>query len=67
MTRLVLIKLALAAIGIAVWGYGARVDDPRFRLAGMVILAVAVALRFLPRAVRDRIDGRAPDPTDTHS
>ena len=58
MTRLALIKLALGALGVVVWGYGTRIDDERVRLAGMIILAVAVALRLLPRAWRDRIDGR---------
>ncbi|HEX8726503.1 MAG TPA: hypothetical protein VF737_14035 [Gemmatimonadaceae bacterium] len=61
MTRLALLKLALGAVGVAVWGYGTRIDDTRFRLAGMIILAVAVALRLLPRAWRDRIDGRHDD------
>jgi hypothetical protein len=55
--RLSLVKLALAAIGVAVWGYGYRADVGRFRIAGMIILGVAVALRFLPGFVRDRIDG----------
>jgi hypothetical protein len=58
MTRLVLIKLGLAATGILVWGYGTRIDNERMRLAGMIVLAVAVALRLLPRSWRDRIDGR---------
>ena len=61
MTRLALIKVALAAVGIVVWGYGARIDNAHLRLAGMGVLVVAVALRLLPRSVRDRIDGRRDD------
>jgi hypothetical protein len=64
-TRLAGIKLALVAAGIGVWGYGARIDAPRVRVAGMIVLAVAVALRFLPRSVRERIDGRGPTDTDS--
>lgn len=67
MNRLALIKLAVAAMGIVVWGYGARVDDAHIRLAGMITLGVAVALRFLPRSVRNRIEGRRPDATNTQS
>ncbi len=62
MTRLALIKLALAAVGIAVWGYGIRIDDQHVRLAGMIVLVLAVALRLLPRSWRDRIDDRGDDP-----
>ncbi len=54
MKRLALIKLVLAAIGVVVWGYGARVDDAAFRLAGMIILGIAVLLRFLPASRRER-------------
>lgn len=54
MKRLALVKLVLAAIGIVVWGYGARADDAAFRLAGMIILAIAVLLRFLPASRRER-------------
>ena len=61
MTRLALIKVALAAVGIIVWGYGTRVDDAQLRMVGMSLLVVAVALRLLPRAWRDRIDGRHDD------
>jgi hypothetical protein len=68
--RYTAVKLGLAVVAIGVWGYGARVDDGRFRLAGMVVLAVAFALRFLPRTLRERLDGavgtRAHEPTDTH-
>ncbi|HEU4988339.1 MAG: hypothetical protein KGL93_02235 [Gemmatimonadota bacterium] len=67
MNRLALVKLGLGAIGVVVWGYGARTDDPRVRLAGMIVLGIAVALRLLPRAVRDRLEGRHRAPADTQS
>ncbi len=41
-------KLAVAAVGIFIWGYGVRVDDAAFRWAGIGILAAAVLLRFVP-------------------
>jgi hypothetical protein len=48
MKRLMLARILLGAIGIAVWGYGYRVDDSTVRLAGIAILAVALVLRFVP-------------------
>jgi hypothetical protein len=47
MKRLVVARMILTAIGIFVWSYGN--DDERMRLAGMAIIAVAVALRFVPK------------------
>ena len=61
MTRVALLKLAVAAVGFVVWAYGARIDSSPLRLAGMIVIAVAVALRLLPATLRDRIDGRAMD------
>ncbi|MGH7667922.1 MAG: hypothetical protein ACRENQ_00385 [Gemmatimonadaceae bacterium] len=58
MSRVALIKVVLAAAGIVVWGYGTRTDNAHLRLAGMIVLVVAVALRLLPRSLRNRIDGR---------
>lgn len=59
MTRMALLKLAVAAAGFVLWAYGARIDSQDVRLAGMIVMAVAVALRLLPASLRDRIDGRA--------
>lgn len=47
MKRLILARMLLTAIGIFVWAYGN--DDERMRLAGMAIIAVAIALRFVPK------------------
>jgi hypothetical protein len=48
MRRLILARTVLAAIGVLVWGYGYRVDDPNVRLAGIAILAVSLLLRWVP-------------------
>jgi hypothetical protein len=47
--RLALARLVLGAIGVVVWGYGYRVNDPTVRLVGIVLLAVTVMLRFVPK------------------
>jgi hypothetical protein len=47
--RLLLARSALAVIGVVVWGYGYRVDDPNVRLAGIAVLAVSLLLRFVPK------------------
>jgi hypothetical protein len=47
-------RLAIAAVGVAVWVYGYRVDDDRIRWVGIAVLAVAVFLRFFaPRKSTD--------------
>jgi hypothetical protein len=47
--RLTRIRLGVALIGVVVWFGGVRIDDSRTRVVGMVVLAVAVLLRFLPK------------------
>jgi hypothetical protein len=42
------IKLAIAAVGLFVWGFGMRADDARIRWVGIAMLAIAFLLRFLP-------------------
>jgi len=49
MISLTWVRFALAAIGLIVWGYGYRVDDPTMRWIGIAFLAVAVVLRFAAR------------------
>jgi hypothetical protein len=49
MTRLLTIRLAVMAVGILVWAYGQRADLANVRMVGMIILAIALLLRFLPR------------------
>ena len=48
MSRLLLARTVLGAVGVAVWGYGYRYDYPHIRLAGMGCLMAAFLLRFLP-------------------
>jgi hypothetical protein len=55
MSTITIAKLALAAIGLIVWGYGYRVDDGGLRWVGIAFLAAAVLLRFWP-------SGRRPEP-----
>jgi hypothetical protein len=59
MTRLTALRLAIAACGIALFGWGARADEGRVRLAGIVVIALALALRLLPASVKQRIDQSA--------
>ena len=42
-------QLALAAIGIVVWGYGTRIGDARVGWVGIAMLAAASLLRFVKR------------------
>jgi len=43
------IQLGLAAIGLVVWGYGARMGDSRLQWIGIAFFAAATALRFFKR------------------
>lgn len=49
MRQLIMLRIILGAIGVAVWGYGYRVDDPNVRLAGMAILVVVLLMRWIPK------------------
>lgn len=49
MKHLLLARTILGIVGVVLWGYGARVDDPNIRLAAIGILAVVLLLRFVPR------------------
>jgi hypothetical protein len=48
--QLTLLRIILGAIGVAVWGYGFRVDDAKVRLAGMTILVVVLLMRWIPKS-----------------
>jgi hypothetical protein len=62
MNWLLKIRLAVATIGIVVWAWAIKVDDPRLRLIGIVLLAVSLLLRwFGPR----RQNPEAPAGTST--
>ena len=47
--RLLRIPLGIALVGAGVWFTSVRLDDERGRVVGMVILAVALLLRFVPK------------------
>jgi len=49
MSTLTTVKVALGVIGLIVWGYGVRVDDPLIRWIGIAFFAAAVILRFVSR------------------
>ena len=47
--RLLRIRLGVALVGAAVWFTSVRLDHATGRVVGMVILAVALLLRFVPK------------------
>jgi hypothetical protein len=51
MTALTRAKLALALVGLILWGYGVRAESVALRWTGIGFLALAVLLRFWPRRV----------------
>jgi phosphatidylglycerophosphate synthase len=46
MTTVTRLRLVVAAVGVAIWAWGYRVDDSRVRWAGMILLVAAILLRF---------------------
>lgn len=52
MPRRTLAQLTLLVVGLVVWGYGARTDQPLLTWIGIAFFASAVVLRLL----RARID-----------
>jgi hypothetical protein len=53
MNRLTIAKLAFALSGIALFAYGARVEDGTIRWVGIAFVVVAFLLRFARRPDRD--------------
>jgi hypothetical protein len=39
-------QIAFLLMGLIIWGYGQRIDDPMVRLVGIAFFAVAFVLRF---------------------
>jgi hypothetical protein len=39
-------QLAFLIMGLIIWGYGQRIDDPTVRLVGIAFFAVSFVLRF---------------------
>jgi hypothetical protein len=51
-------KVALATIGLLVWGYGYRADSAEIRWVGIAFLAAAVVMRLVGRrGGRDEEEG----------
>ena len=46
MARRTEIQIALLVVGLIVWGWGARSEQPRLTWIGLACFAVATALRF---------------------
>ena len=58
------IQLALLLIGLIVWGYGQRVNEPTLRLIGIALFAAATMLRFFRRSdTRPRNEAEADETT----
>ena len=49
MKRLVLARVLITVVGVLVWAYGFRANDANVRLAGIVLVAISPALRFVPK------------------
>jgi hypothetical protein len=59
-------QLALLIVGLVTWGYGSRVDEASLRMLGIVLFAVATALRFFrPSRGGPRPDRADDDETDS--
>jgi hypothetical protein len=56
MDRVTLAKVACALVGVAIFAFGARNDDPVFRWVGIAFVVIAFLLRFVKK--------RAPDETE---
>lgn len=50
MSRRTTFQIAFLVMGLIVWGYGQRVEEPTLRLIGIVFFAVATLLRFFRRS-----------------
>jgi hypothetical protein len=55
------IQLAILLMGLVVWGYGQRIDEPALRLIGIAFFAGATILRFFRRSDTRRHDPSEPE------
>ena len=46
LARRTVFQIAFLIMGLIIWGYGQRVEDPTIRLVGIAFFAVAFVLRF---------------------
>lgn len=49
MTRYLTARIIVTLVGIAVWGYGQHYELSQVRMGGMLVLGVALAMRFAPK------------------
>jgi hypothetical protein len=56
-------QVAFLIMGLIIWAYGQRVDDPTIRLVGIAFLAVAFVLRFF-RSSDTKPTADEPDASD---
>ena len=56
MTRYLTARIIVTLVGIAVWGYGQHYDLSNIRVGGMLIMGVALAMRFAPKRWFDEED-----------
>ena len=56
MTRYLTARIIVTLLGIAVWGYGQHYALSNVRVAGMLIMGVALAMRFAPKRWFDEED-----------
>jgi hypothetical protein len=55
-TVMLKVRVAMAIIGIVIWGYGVAAEHPDVRLVGIAVLALSLALRFLPKRSQPNSD-----------
>ena len=53
--RRTIFQVAFVLMGLIIWGYGHRVDDPTIRLVGIAFFAVSFVLRFFRSSETRRI------------
>ena len=49
MTRCILVRMVVTLLGVGIWGYGQRFDLPNVRMGGIVVIALALLMRFAPK------------------
>ena len=54
MTTVTQFKLGFAIIGLVVFAWGVRVDQPRLRVIGIAFVAIAWVLRFVKTPAEER-------------
>lgn len=65
MNKRTTIQLALLVIGLIVWGYGQRIDDPSLRLVGIALFALATMLRFFRQSGTHHEEPEQSEDSDT--